>query len=248
MSEDRFVIEPDAELFAVVDGLGAHAGGELAADLAAAAVRRIARSVAAQAEPDEADATLIAAFAAAEAAINDGARAAPGRRAMGVALVAAVVRGDELCVAHVGDARAYVGGPGRMLRLTDDDSGAGQLLRAGLIGEAEAGRHPARQPLLRVVGNNKRAPEPTLVRHRIGPDDVVVLCSDGVWAALAPDALGALLSGADAADRLALDLVQAAGAARAADVQGGGDDACAVVWRPRARGAMHEGAAHAAAA
>ena len=242
-SEDRFVLAAGGNLLAVIDGLGGHEGGALAASLAAEAVQEVGDAAAHASTAFDAPSLMRTAFAAAEARISRHARGQPAWRDMGVAMVMVCVRDAQLCVAHIGDARAYLGRGGRLLRLTDDHPGVGQLLRAGLIEEAAAGRHPARQPLLRVVGNNKQALPPEFGQHVLQPQDVLLLCSDGVWAALAPETMAALLASATSAAACARALVQAARDA------GGADDACAVVGRLAARaGASLQEASDAAAA
>lgn len=228
--DDRIWLDGPARAFAAIDGLGAHAGGDVAASLARDALRQVlARPPAA--DPGHA---LRDAVAAADAAISAQARVHVALREMGAVLVVAQVVDDTLFVAHVGDARAYAGAPGRLQRLTRDHTPAD----SGADTDA-ARRHPRRHRLLRVLGGNKRAVEPGVVRHALAPGDRVLLCSDGVWAPLSDRLLDALLHAPGPAAAAADRLVQAA---RACD---GSDDACAVVYHHGVR-AMGDGDASAA--
>jgi protein phosphatase len=99
---------------------------------------------------------------------------------MGTTLVAATLAGNEVIVAHVGDSRAYLVRDGRCTQITADHSRVAEMVRMKLITPEQAATHPARSMLTRSLGG-----EPVLhadlSRHPVGKDDVLILCSDGLW-------------------------------------------------------------------
>jgi PPM family protein phosphatase len=98
---------------------------------------------------------------------------------------AAIVRFEQyeaLYYVHVGDSRLYLIRDGRITRVTRDHSYVGRLVESGIISAEEAEKHPQRNILTAALGTNPelimdspRHPEP------LHPDDVLVICSDGLW-------------------------------------------------------------------
>ena len=181
-----------AALFAVADGLGGHAAGEVAS---AIAVERLA-SVDPEAceSPEEVQVALVEAVRDANRAVHDSAKAHRGRAGMATTLTAAAVHGDRLLLAHVGDSRAYLHRDGVLRQLTTDHTAAQEAIDAGQLSPAEAARHPARHALSRAVGleDDVRvdAPPPVVLQ----PDDRVVLCSDGLTEPLDDEAVRTIVA------------------------------------------------------
>jgi PPM family protein phosphatase len=171
-------------VFAVADGLGGHQGGEVAS---AAAVEPLAtldgRELATPAEAAEA---LAGAIAEANSAILERAAGDPGLWGMGTTVTAAVVVGDHLQLAHVGDSRAYLLRDGTLEQHTTDHTVVGELVRRGRLTPAQAAVHPERSILTRAVGLDPRIPVDTPDPIDLHPGDQVLLCSDGLTEAV-PD-------------------------------------------------------------
>ena len=137
-------------------------------------------------------------------------------RKMGATFVAAVLAGNELDVAHVGDARAYLIRQGELRQLTRDDTWVQRQVDAGLITEEEAVRHEFRNVVTQVLGNK---PEINVNLSRalaLQPGDAILLCSDGLYGAL-PDSRLISLTSENEPERAAKLLVEAAIAAEATD-------------------------------
>jgi PPM family protein phosphatase len=164
-------------LYAVADGMGGHAGGEVAAQVAVETLEHaFDRSPTA--------AGLRDAFTEANAAIWQESQANTDLRGMGTTLTAmALVDGvdgrDVLALANVGDSRAYVLTEGRLIQVTDDHSLAEERMRQGEITEAEAAVHPQRHILTRALGVSSEV-ETDMWELRLRSGDRVLLCSDGL--------------------------------------------------------------------
>jgi serine/threonine protein phosphatase PrpC len=161
-------------LVLVADGMGGHAGGEVASRLA---VDVVAETYAAQPGSDT-PRRLAAAVEAANAAVHLRSREDTDLAGMGTTLTALAVRGKQAVVAHVGDSRAYLFRSGLTTRLTRDHSVAAEL---GIREEDDAPRPPHAHMLTRALG---AAPvvlvdvtDPAL---DVLPGDVFLLCSDGL--------------------------------------------------------------------
>jgi protein phosphatase len=183
-------------LLLVADGMGGRAAGDVASTMAsrivaghlrAAWCAREARTSAQVAE------ALRAALTLANDEIHEFASGDPDRNGMGTTATAAVLVGASLAVAHVGDTRAYVVRGGREQRLTRDHSWAQHLLDTGAASAEEVERHAPANILLRALG-----PQPEVVidlsEHRVRAGDVLVLCSDGLWSAVAEHEIAAIVS------------------------------------------------------
>ncbi|HVM65971.1 MAG TPA: PP2C family serine/threonine-protein phosphatase [Acidimicrobiales bacterium] len=187
-------------LAVVCDGIAGGAGGDRAAQ--AAAEGALAALVAAVGE--EGERALRRAVAAAHRAVCDAAIApAPGKDAPGTTLVAAVAHRTALDVAWVGDSRAYLVPPaGPAAQLTRDHSWVTRVVDAGELTEEEARASRWAQVITRCVGPAEDPdplgpPEPSLAAVQAVPGSIVVLCTDGLWAALpGTDALGAAVRAA----------------------------------------------------
>src|SRR4029077_20289588 len=173
--EDSWALTPlgDGSLLAVVaDGMGGHAGGAVASKLVVDAFVHAL----------EQGGGLADGLQDANAAVGKRAAAKPDLAGMGATLVAAQVRGDEVRWISVGDSPFFLVSDGKLERLNADHSMAPQidaLLRRGLLTAEEAEHHPARHTLREAVMGDPLS----LIdkgSRKLGPDDRLLLCSDGV--------------------------------------------------------------------
>jgi serine/threonine protein phosphatase PrpC len=174
---------PDCALLAVADGLGGHAYGEVAAQMA---IDLLGNAFAREAKPKLADpgAFLFNVMGAAHTEIL---READKRRlddTPRTVLVACVIQDGRACWTHVGDCRLYFLRQGRILHRTRDHTLVQQLVDEGRIREEAAASHPERNRLLQCIGGYQ-APRPDPAsRAPLEKGDVLVLCSDGFWGPL----------------------------------------------------------------
>jgi protein phosphatase len=222
-NEDDFVDAPP--FFAVADGMGGARAGEVASSLAAAAFAEESTGE----EAPEAQLERIAREA--NRRIYELASQDDARRGMGTTLTAAVVSGDGVTIAHVGDSRAYRLRDDRLEQLTRDHSLVAELERTGQISPEAAEHHPQRSIITRALG-----PEPDVEVDTYSvsarPDDVFLLCSDGLTAMLSDAEVESILLGADSLSDAADELV------RGANQSGGKDNITVVLFRVGDDGAL----------
>lgn len=173
----------DALLLAVADGLGGHARGEVAAQLAigllGSAFQREAKPK--LADPDEFLARVLGAGHA--AIMREGQKLGLAETPRTV-IVACVVQDGYAYWTHVGDCRLYFIRQGRIIYRTRDHTVVQQLIDSGRIREEAAASHPERNRLIQCLGGYQ-APRPeTPSRERLWKDDLLLLCSDGLWGPL----------------------------------------------------------------
>jgi serine/threonine protein phosphatase PrpC len=172
---------------AVADGMGGHAAGEVASEIAVTTLRKVLKE--ARSEPRVA---LAAAFREANGAIRDYALSHPETRGMGTTCTAIFVRADKLWLGHIGDSRAYLLREGALEQLTEDHTLRAQLIREGAISEEDAG--VAAGVLLRALGAADEV-EPMLPPAALPllAEDRVLLCSDGLHGVVTVEAISAAL-------------------------------------------------------
>ncbi len=185
MNQDRFGHWRTGRslLMVVADGLGGHVHGEIAAQLA---TEHFGVSFQRDARPALADPAqfLTRTMSAAHAGILREAVRMGLPDAPRTVLVACVVQDGHAYWTHVGDCRLYLVRGGRVLQRTRDHTVVQQLFNQGRIREEAMTTHPDRNRLLQCLGGYA-APRPDPVeRARLARDDVVMLCSDGLWGAL----------------------------------------------------------------
>jgi protein phosphatase len=176
-NEDCYALAPDIGLYLVADGMGGHAAGQLASELAAqAAVNALRTLVDASASLTE---KLRYATAAANREILATVQQRPELQGMGTTLVAVLAGPERVALAHVGDSRAYLVRAGRIRQLTDDHSLVAELVRRREISETAARGHPHRHVLTRALGV-RRGVEADLAELTPAAGDTFILCSDGL--------------------------------------------------------------------
>jgi serine/threonine protein phosphatase PrpC len=208
-------------LLLVCDGMGGAAAGDLAARIAAEAVKEqlvgAGRTVAEH--PNE---SLKSAVSGANGAILAEAKAHPETRGMGTTCTAAIVLPDRLSVAQVGDSRAYLLRDGRLHLLTRDQTMAEQLVESGALRPEDVSTFPYRHVLIQAVGTRSTI-EPITSEVRLRRGDRILLCSDGLHGPVPDHEIARILGSSPDINRVTHDLIQAALAA------GGPDNVTVVV-------------------
>jgi protein phosphatase len=194
-NEDNFFADDALGLFMVADGMGGHAGGEVASRVA---IATISERMKAGLTDGDADSLIRSAIDQANTAIRDQAEADPTLQGMGTTLVLAFCRGDEIHLAHLGDSRAYLIHDGSIQRLTEDHSLVAQMVKSGQLTAEEAPRFHLRNVVTRSLGNQKLT-EPDLAVVEWNAGDYLLLCSDGLTNMVGESELRSLISagGAD---------------------------------------------------
>jgi serine/threonine protein phosphatase PrpC len=178
-NEDRLLLDPEHGIFAVVDGVGGHAAGEVAASIAVDVIgRRLERPLW---SPEQ---RVREAIALANNEILSHAQSSPQYAGMTCVLTLALLDGQRLTIGHVGDTRLYKLTPEGMAKLTHDHSPIGEREDSGELSESAAMRHPRRNEVFRDVGSIYHEPEdPDFVEVIETPFDArtaVLMCSDGL--------------------------------------------------------------------
>jgi len=202
-NEDAYCTRPDLGLYLVADGMGGHAAGEVASRLAADAIEAFVN------DTRDADVNttwpfpynpalslsgnrLRFAFQLANRKIAAAMSADDALRGMATTVAALLAgRGREKpVVAHVGDSRVYLLHDGRLRQVTQDHSWVGEQVRAGVLSDADARRHPWRNVVTRALSGGDD-PEVDVAELDLAAGDRLLICSDGlsgvVGAAEGPD-------------------------------------------------------------
>jgi len=195
-NQDRFAVieRPQSILLVLADGMGGHEGGLLAANSFVVKFTEAFRS-APSPLPDPGRFLREIFMLAHHAVVDAGARQDPpiNPRTTGVACV---VQNGHVWWAHVGDSRFYLLRGGNVLLRTRDHSHVENLLQQGKITEKRLKTHPQRNQITRCIGGNaSRTPEPTVSEPALLElNDVVLLCSDGLWGGLNDDVIAVSLA------------------------------------------------------
>jgi serine/threonine protein phosphatase PrpC len=210
-NEDVYVVDPP--IFAIADGMGGANAGEVAAALAADALRG---------EGGSGEDAVVDLIQEANRRVYQRATEDAAASGMGTTMTVALLENGRVRIGHVGDSRAYLLRGGELSQLTDDHSLVGELVRSGRLTPEDAESHPQRSVITRALGTDPDVDVDTVtVETRAG--DLFLLCSDGLYSMVGNDRIQELV------ERNRGDLDAAAKALVAAANKGGGDDNITVV-------------------
>ena len=173
-------------LMIVADGMGGHAGGEMASRMAIATFMNIILHVPdwiLRLDDEHAKKVMQRAadrFQQVHEALRKKGRVAPELAGMGTTMTAALSLGDDLFVAQVGDSRAYLFHDGTLRRLTRDQTRAQALADEGVISQQDVARHRLRHVLTNALGGFQREVRAEIKRWKLADGDRLLLCSDGL--------------------------------------------------------------------
>lgn len=211
-NEDAYLDCAEAGLFAVADGMGGHAAGEVASRMAIETLAREACRPGARHHASQNLATpLLRAISAANRELRRIGRDDPDKRGMGTTLsvLAGPPDGSRGVIAHVGDSRIYRLRDGRLERLTRDHTWVQERVDAGVLTPEQARSHPYASILTRVLGTDERV-EPDVIPVVTAPDDLFLLCSDGLPGMVEDEEIGEIMARDDPLPVMGERLIEAA--------------------------------------
>ena len=237
LNEDVFVVDSDAGMYLVADGMGGHAAGEVASRVATDEILRAFKE-----GPNDADETwpehwdtdrsatanlivdaIIAGHHRVTMAMNKDAEL----KGMGTTVVGAVhLPGDgKIVICHVGDSRGYRYRRGGLSLLTSDHSWVHEQVEAGFLTEEAARTHPLKNVVTQALGGNSE-PKVDVLEDEIDQDDTYLLCSDGLNSMLTDAEIAAVLETGGSLDETCNRLISEA------NERGGNDNISVVLMRP----------------
>jgi len=166
---------PGSYLLAVADGIGGHAGGSVASDLAVQTLRAEVRILDGR-EPRE---CLLDVFQRANRLIFEKSVREPDLTGMGTTLAAAIVIGTRVVAANVGDSRLYLFRDGDLSQVTEDHSWAAEQRRRRLLSEHDIRHSPFRSMITRSLGYAEEVIV-DMFAVEAEEDDVLLFCTDGL--------------------------------------------------------------------
>jgi len=213
-NQDNLLVDEEHDVYAVADGMGGHAAGDVASRIA---IQALAETVNESAENNEANELLVEAFREGNRRICESVLARGEWRGMGTTIVALALRDDRVILGHVGDSRGYVLRDDALIQLTNDHSWVAEQVRMGLLTAEEAHKHPTRNIVTRAMGNRLEL-DVEVSEQEARPGDVFLLCSDGLNSMIGDDEIGSILGrNREDAVKACKELIDAAN-------ESGGDD------------------------
>jgi protein phosphatase len=162
----------------VADGMGGHRGGAIASQVATDAMIALYRQPAPATKLGD---LLKASVMAGHRALLERAVKEPELTDMGTTIVAAVLEPERITYINVGDSRLYIFRGRQVIQLSLDQSWVAEQIRAGIITPEQARTHPKRSHLMMSLSAKRANVTPHIGEAALEPDDIVLLCSDGLW-------------------------------------------------------------------
>lgn len=206
-------------LLVVADGMGGHAGGDVASSVAVAALAPLDGE---SHGPDDALDELETALDDARSEIIARSDAEPDLAGMGTTVTAILRAGNKLAMVHLGDSRGYLFRDGTLTQVTTDHTFVQHLVDTGRITPEEAEHHPQRSVVMRVLGDFDADVTADLSVREARPGDRWLLCSDGLSGYVSAETIAETLADLEDVDACADRLVQLA-------LRAGGPDNVTVV-------------------
>ena len=219
-NEDAYCARADLGLFVVADGMGGHAAGEVASRLAVEAIEAFVK------DTRDADVNrtwpfpydvalsldgnrLKAAFRLANRRLASAMDADDTLRGMATTAAAVLIANGTPVIAHVGDSRVYRFRAGKLEQMTEDHSWVGEQVRAGVLSDADARRHPWRNVVTRALSGGD---DPHVDVHELDvrADDRLLICSDGLSGVVPLEKLQAIVSNTSGLEETCQALIAAA--------------------------------------
>ena len=166
-----------ANLFAVADGMGGHAGGDVASSIA---IQRLEPLDQAYTSTEDAQASLQAAATTAAGDLIRAAKERPELAGLGTTVSAIIMVDEYAVIGHIGDSRIYLYRDDALTQITADHTFVQRLVDSGRITPEEARYHPRRSVLMRVLSDMDSDPELDMFVMPTMPGDRWLLCSDGL--------------------------------------------------------------------
>ncbi len=188
-NEDYYDFDESLGLFVVCDGMGGHAAGEVASELACKTVfdflkkkQKIFKSLSNshdQAKKRRVSALVEEAILAANKVVYDLSRKDESKKGMGTTLVLCLVTKAGIFIGHVGDSRAYLVRKQKLIQMTEDHSLVNELIRSGIVTPEQGKNHPQGNVITQAIGVQKVI-RPDILFHEVMHGDTVFICSDGL--------------------------------------------------------------------
>jgi PPM family protein phosphatase len=214
-NQDSFLVNEELSLFAVADGMGGHSGGEVASAVAIRTLETLFKEKSDQPIPER----MSEIIQLCNKAIFEQAKVNPKLTGMGTTLTAAVVDGSWIHIGQVGDSRCYLFRDAELYQITEDHSQVYELLKAGIINEANMAAFQ-KNIITRSVGYMESV-NVDLFSRLAQKGDRYLLCSDGLSGMVSNEDISRIL-GNFPIDEASMNLVDLAN-------QHGGEDNVSVV-------------------
>jgi len=221
VNQDDYYIDPDGRFFLVADGMGGHAGGQEASQIAKEAIHGYLGKHWDSNEISSED-LLEQAINEANQAIIEDQLSHPERSDMGTTTVVVMFRQDQSWLAHIGDSRLYRLRDSKLEQITEDHTWVARAMKAGDITPEQARTHHWRHVLSQCLGR-KDLPKVDVQKIDVQPGDRLLLCTDGLTEELSDDLIAERLQPSLAGEKSASLLVEAAKA------KGGKDNITVVI-------------------
>jgi protein phosphatase len=195
------VLHPYPPLLVVADGMGGHSGGTVAGKMVVDVFREQYLKTP---HPAAYPALLETCARKAHYAVRVYGAQQRSLANMGSTVVAVVIHNEQVHLVNVGDSRAYILRENRVLQISQDQSWVADQVRAGLLTPQQALKHPKRNRLSMAINAKRDRIEPYLTSTPLEPEDIIILCSDGLWGAVPENLLfvAAELPPQEAAEKL----------------------------------------------
>ena len=188
-NEDSFGYDVGTQIFAVCDGMGGMAAGEIASSTAVAELVRCFNQLSSEMQAEQ---RLYQAILHANNQVCILARESDDLRGMGTTMVSACADGRKIVIGNVGDSRAYFLRKGRCAQVTLDHSYIAEQVRNGMMSPDDAGSSPLQSLITRAIGTAESV-EPDLFTAEVEPGDIVLLTTDGLTRYANAEAIASLV-------------------------------------------------------
>lgn len=230
-NEDNFIVDEKRGLLVVADGMGGHNAGEVASKMVVSIIsdhlsgrQKFFGEYNNSYSPSTNN--LNSALRLANSAVLEAAEGSPQLQGMGTTVVAVIICGNRLSIAHIGDSRVYLVRSGNIEQLTDDHSVINEQVKRGLITPEEAANSSTKNYLTKALGISAEM-EADLSELTLLNGDILLLCTDGLSNMISDEIMLELILVAQKPDAICDLLINMA------NKKGGKDNITAVIGRIR---------------